>query len=365
MALFIFMTFSAIAVFFLLLIATCLPYTFLKNCCVNASKLTVSILGCASCGVFIATCFLGLVPHVRHQEMELRSNSTITSSYEYIPTTDQLVVIGFVIILIVEQLIHGIGHSIGHSHSSNNSSQPQTTIKLRKFLDEDGDDNVPLVDVDPADDDNDDIIFRQTPNSPGRSCHENNVANSMNIRVWFLLLGMSVHSFFEGVALGVQNDKHAFYQILIAVLFHEVLCCVSYGIQLAKHNASRNYAWISSIFLSATIPIGMVLATTIDGIENETWQRLGRYWLEGLAAGTFVHVALVELLPMELHSDEDGGHGHSHNLIADSTSSSHSHNHSSSSSSHSSKWSSLIKSLFVTGGILLFVFFKALIGTHH
>lgn len=85
----------------------------------------------------------------------------------------------------------------------------------------------------------------------------------MNIRVWFLLLGMSVHSFFEGVALGVQNDSNAFWQILIAVLFHEVLCCVSYGVQLAKHNASRKYAWTSSIFLSATIPAGMILATTV------------------------------------------------------------------------------------------------------
>uniref|UniRef100_A0A8R1ETB3 Uncharacterized protein n=1 Tax=Caenorhabditis japonica TaxID=281687 RepID=A0A8R1ETB3_CAEJA len=169
---------------------------------------------------------------------------------------------------------------------------------------------------------------------------------------------MSVHSFFEGVALGVQNDAHAFWQILIAVLFHEILCCVSYGVQLAKHNASRKYAWTSSVFLSATIPAGMVLATTIDGIESEMWQQMGRYWLEGLAAGTFVHVALVELLPMELHSDEEGGgHGHSHNVIADTTSP-----HPKFANSH---WVSLVKSIFVAFGIAIFVFIKSLIGEHH
>ncbi|CAI2346122.1 unnamed protein product [Caenorhabditis sp. 36 PRJEB53466] len=322
---FLFMSTSAFAVFILLLISTSIPYTFLRNCCVNASKTSISFLGCASCGVFIATCFLGLVPHVRHQEMHLRGNQTIAETYGWIPSTDQLVIIGFLIILITEQIIHGIGHSIGgHSHGEHRPLATGESIKMNKFHhdEEEGEDHVPLVAMD---DDADDIIFRQN----------------------------------SSVALGVQNDTNAFWQILIAVLFHEVLCCVSYGVQLAKHNASRKYAWTSSIFLSATIPAGMVLATMIDGIENDMWQRMGRYWLEGLAAGTFVHVALVELLPMELHSDEDGegGHGHSHNVIADTSSS-----HPKSGHSH---WNSFFKSLFVAAGIALFVFIKSLIGDHH
>ncbi|ULU06825.1 hypothetical protein L5515_014669 [Caenorhabditis briggsae] len=360
---FLFMTTSAFAVFILLLISTSIPYTFLRTCCVNASKTSISFLGCASCGVFIATCFLGLVPHVRHQEMHLRGNQTIVDSYGWIPSTDQLVIIGFLIILIIEQVIHGIGHSIGggHSHSGHSPLATSDSMKMNKFHDEEeGEDHVPLVAMD---DDSDEIVFRQNASPlhrPTSSGHcRSSPGSSMNIRVWFLLLGMSVHSFFEGVALGVQNDTNAFWQILIAVLFHEVLCCVSYGVQLAKHNASRKYAWTSSIFLSATIPAGMVLATMIDGIENDMWQRIGRYWLEGLAAGTFVHVALVELLPMELHSDEDGdgGHGHSHNVIANT---SHAH-----SKSSSSQWLSLVKSLFVAAGIGIFVIIKSMIGEHH
>ncbi|CAB3404272.1 unnamed protein product [Caenorhabditis bovis] len=358
---FLFMVFSAVFVFVVLLISTCIPYTFLKNCCLGTSKFTVSLLGCASCGLFIATCFLGLIPHVRHQEMQLKSNSTITENYPILPTTDQLVVIGFLVILITEQIIHGIGHSIGHSHSSHTHLHQQTNIKMRKFLDEEsGDDAEPLVEVDATvEDEHDDIIFRQSStshvdrDSSGSSSSQN--LQSMDVRVWFLLLGMSVHSFFEGVALGVQNDASAFYQIIFAIMFHEVLCCVSFGIQLAKHNASRVYAWTSSIFLSATIPLGMILATTIDGVGNEAWQKIGRYWLEGLAAGTFVHVSLVELLPMELHS-EDGGHGHSHSVIADSsTPSSQSH----------VKWNSLIKSLFVAAGVGTFVTIKAIMGGGH
>lgn len=230
----------------------------------NASKLSISLLGCASCGVFIATCFLGLVPHVRHQEMHLRGNQTITDQYGWIPSTDQLVIIGFLIILITEQIIHGIGHSIG-SAGSHSPLPTGETMKMNKFHSDEedggGEDHVPLVSMD---DDADDIIFRSNSSPHHHHCHRSSPPHgSMNIRVWFLLLGMSVHSFFEGIALGVQNDSNAFWQILIAVLFHEILCCVSYGVQLAKHNASRKYAWTSSIFLSATIPAGMVLATMV------------------------------------------------------------------------------------------------------
>uniref|UniRef100_A0A8R1DTU6 Uncharacterized protein n=1 Tax=Caenorhabditis japonica TaxID=281687 RepID=A0A8R1DTU6_CAEJA len=158
---FLFMLTSATIVFFVLLIATCFPYTFLRTCCVNASKTSISLLGCASCGVFIATCFLGLVPHVRMQEMHIRGNSTYTEHYGWIPSTDQLIVIGFLIILITEQIIHGIGHSIGgHSHGGHAPLATSDNINMNKFRhdEEEGEDHVPLVGLD---DDADDIIFRQ------------------------------------------------------------------------------------------------------------------------------------------------------------------------------------------------------------
>uniref|UniRef100_A0A1I7UU80 Uncharacterized protein n=1 Tax=Caenorhabditis tropicalis TaxID=1561998 RepID=A0A1I7UU80_9PELO len=57
--------------------------------------------------------------------------------YGWIPSTDQLVIIGFLIILITEQVIHGIGHSIGngHSHSGHSPLATSDSIKMNKFHD--------------------------------------------------------------------------------------------------------------------------------------------------------------------------------------------------------------------------------------
>ncbi|CAD6192177.1 unnamed protein product [Caenorhabditis auriculariae] len=338
----LFMVGAAILVFFVLLVSTCVPYSFLRSYSANANSYTISLLGCASCGVFIATCFLGLVPHVRHQEMQLRNNQTISTDSFYVPSTDELIVIGFLMILIIEQIITGFGTTLesrGHSHSSQ-------TIKMRKLVDEeDGEDARPLVEMEGEDHDNDnvDIIFRQNGSLPSPGDDSPSKGGGSSLRVWFLLLGMSVHSFFEGIALGVQKESNSFTQILFAILFHEILCCISYGVQLAKQNATKLYAWTSTLFLCSTIPVGMLLAVLVDGLSEEKWQRMARYWLEGLAAGTFVHVALVELLPMELHSED--GHGHSHSILPEDD------HHNGHSHSKGSQWRNLWKSVFVALGI--------------
>lgn len=130
--------------------------------------------------------------------MHLRGNQTIVDSYGWIPSTDQLVIIGFLIILITEQIIHGIGHSIGngHSHSGHSPLATSDSIKMNKFHDvsfcflnfpglifkksfqeEEGEDHVPLVAMD---DDADEIIFRQV--------HTLKIRKSIKSYICFILL---------------------------------------------------------------------------------------------------------------------------------------------------------------------------------
>lgn len=63
------------------------------------------------------------------------------------------------------------------------------------------------------DDDGMDIIFRasspsrERPEPTGHS-HALPLEDGLTARTLFLLLGLSIHSVFEGVALGVQVDEH-------------------------------------------------------------------------------------------------------------------------------------------------------------
>jgi len=91
---------------------------------------------------------------------------------------------------------------------------------------------------------------------------------------------------------------------MVAVLLHEVLCSFAFGVSLCQQRARPFVAFASITFLSACIPVGMCSALLISLVEPLTAIVL-RFTLEGLAAGTFVYVACVEMLSAELHR----GHG--------------------------------------------------------
>ncbi len=83
----------------------------------------------------------------------------------------------------------------------------------------------------------DDIVFHV---NHGHSHHEH-VAN-MSIRSLVLLAGLSVHSVLEGVAIGLQQSAQAYWQLVIAVMLHEVLCALAYGFALVQSsNAAGGY----------------------------------------------------------------------------------------------------------------------------
>jgi hypothetical protein len=57
-----------------------------------------------------------------------------------------------------------------------------------------------------------------------------------------LLAGLSVHSVLEGVAIGLQQTAQTYWQLIIAVMLHEVLCALAYGFALVQHsNAAGGY----------------------------------------------------------------------------------------------------------------------------
>lgn len=89
---------------------------------------------------------------------------------------------------------------------------------------------------------------------------------------------------------------------------------------MAQQKTPVKSAFLTTIILSATIPMGMLFAfmVIIPCLTiTKTFQvnhadsadsMVLRFILEGLAAGTFVYVACVEMLSAELQHS----HGHSH-----------------------------------------------------
>ncbi|KAK6059325.1 metal cation transporter, ZIP family [Cooperia oncophora] len=328
---------------------------------------SLSMCNCVACGIFLSTCFLGLIPHVRHQEDLIRvswrgsgrensSANTDTGERGVFFSTESVVLLGFLMILIIEQLVHIC--SASRTSSKTSPARADALPSLRSLLEGDAEDGQPLVDttLDDRDDGMQDIVFLRS--SSPMDCGSPHAGfsqaapptDSISARTLFLLFGLSTHSFFEGIALGVQHDKNDFMNILVAVMFHEVLCCVAYGVSMAQQHTPVRSALPTVIILSASIPLGMIIAVLVDQVNSNSLML--RFVLEGLAAGTFVYVACVEMLSVELgHS-----HGHSHNGNHGQP---NAHGH------HASPFQGLMKAGAVVFGVLLFCGLRFARGGHH
>uniref|UniRef100_A0A914ZMS7 Zinc transporter ZIP3 n=1 Tax=Parascaris univalens TaxID=6257 RepID=A0A914ZMS7_PARUN len=248
------------------------------------SSTILSLCNCFACGIFLSTCFVGLMPHIREQEAKLwilwRTDRATDSSQisRVFMRTEMIVLIGFLLILLVEQVFSACGHhhsssSRGHACRNAPAGRKSSTVGSKEgdnttgtvataLLSIDGDEEPLVLDNFDSDDSQGDgansaptIEFRRIDDGleehHGATAHSGhshlNVLLASGGRLTFpsclLLLGLTTHSLFEGIALGVQ---------------------------------------VNSLDSSSSL--------------------LVRFILEGLAAGTFIYVACVEMLSAELHS---------------------------------------------------------------
>lgn len=97
----------------ILIVASILPYITLNRGSDTSKSQQNSLNGlslsnCFACGIFLGTCFLGLMPHVAMQESIILRQLNVTdhSDHESYPYLRANVVIlsGFILILLIEQV---------------------------------------------------------------------------------------------------------------------------------------------------------------------------------------------------------------------------------------------------------------------
>ncbi|KAM6181144.1 zinc transporter ZIP2 [Erethizon dorsatum] len=123
-------------------------------------------------------------------------------------------------------------------------------------------------------------------------------------RAFVLLLSLSFHSVFEGLAVGLQPTIATTIQLCLAVLAHKGLVVFGVALRLTKIGTGSRWAISSILSLAFMSPLGLALGLTIAAGDSEGWKGLAQAILEGLAAGTFLYVTFLEILPRELSSCE-------------------------------------------------------------
>lgn len=121
------------------------------------------------------------------------------------------------------------------------------------------------------------------------------------MRGCLVILALSFHAIFEGLAIGLQKESANIWYLFIAVCIHSgtILFCISLEMVLAK--VKTKTIVLQSLGLAISSPVGVILGILIT--LNNDMETKGRsiaiVLLEGLSAGTILYITFFEVLNRE------------------------------------------------------------------
>lgn len=112
-----------------------------------------------------------------------------------------------------------------------------------------------------------------------------------------LLVVLSLHSLIAGTSLGLETHLVASLAIFIAIIAHKGAAAFSLGVSLRQGGFPRSrHIGLVTLF-SIMVPIGVLLgalfASDIGGRMDTEFEGI----FDALAAGTFIYVGVLEILP--------------------------------------------------------------------
>ncbi|XP_026860343.2 zinc transporter ZIP1 [Electrophorus electricus] len=236
-------------------------------------RIVLSLISCFAGGVFLAACLLDIIPDYLS---DISVEQDIRKMDSDFPLAEFIMACGFFAVLIIERLVlscthwHGEESSpllppVGHGHAHG----PHSMNSLE---------------------------------SSGHHVHVDLQAHS-SFRSFMLFLSLSLHSVFEGLAIGLQSTDAKVLEICTAILVHKSIIVFSLSVKLVQSGVRPAWLAIYIIIFATMSPIGIAVGIGVSEAQLQAG-RLVQAVLEGLAAGTFIYITFLEILPHELNSPE-------------------------------------------------------------
>lgn len=115
-------------------------------------------------------------------------------------------------------------------------------------------------------------------------------------------VAITLHSFIDGLAIGVFNELGAITVLAISVVIHKVPVACSVGTTFLSQNKKWNEptSLITFICFILASPIGMIVGMIL-GDQDENMTLIS---IQALSGGTFVYLACCDLLIHEFHQSK-------------------------------------------------------------
>ncbi|XP_039996817.1 zinc transporter ZIP1 [Xiphias gladius] len=236
-------------------------------------RTVLSLISCFAGGVFLAACLLDIIPdYLSDINAELDARKVETS----FPLPEFIMAAGFFMVLIMEKFVLNCREMGG--------AQEERAPLIPDNISGHGHGHGTRPDLE----------------SSGHHVHVDFQAHSP-FRSFMLFLSLSLHSVFEGLAIGLQNTDSKVLEICIAILVHKSIIVFSLSVKLVQ--SAVRPIWVAAYIgvFAMMSPLGIAIGISVMEAQLEAGTLIQAI-LEGLAAGTFVYITFLEILPHELNS---------------------------------------------------------------
>lgn len=244
----------------------------------NARQRFLSLCNCFAGGVFFATCLLDLLPMIRDKYQQAFDLAGIHTVF---PVAEFTTCIGFFLVLTVEQIVHTFHDSslLHGSHGNHSHNEPLLGEVHRSA--EDG-------------------CYSSSSSSFRPQKRKKTKAGESSLRVYILIIALSMHSIFEGLALGLITDVDRLAQIAGAIVIHKSIIAFSLSVNLVQHEMETKTVVKSTLLFSIMGPIGIGIGMAVLDNSTELSSSFSSGILQGIANGTFLFVTFFEIFQREL-----------------------------------------------------------------
>lgn len=236
-----------------------LPYYVRRT---NASLM--SLLNCFSGGVFLAGGFL----HLLHAAIENPALKAWSNHEEYaFPYAEMFCTIGFLSVFCLEQAGHELQRSYMHGEKNDMSLEEISDMG----------------------------ILSNRKGHVHESLNLSETSRGKSAVAVVLFVALSFHSILEGLGIGAQ--KKAEWGIFTAIVVHKGLAAFALGSGMLQSRMGKRRFILNMFVFSLMSIIGILVgwAISVDGSEDSAAAGI----CLALASGTFIYVAVMEVLPKE------------------------------------------------------------------
>ena len=120
------------------------------------------------------------------------------------------------------------------------------------------------------------------------------------LRAAILLLALSIHSVFEGLAVGLEPSTSQVFQLFSALIVHKSVLAFSLGMSVVQSDMTMKETFFSVLGFASASPVGIAIGILVAQQQGLFSLGLSTV-LQGLATGTFLYITFFEVLPLEFN----------------------------------------------------------------